>query len=324
MQSWRKELRTWANECASGFVNRNGILGVVMGGSLARGQEWRHSDLEIGVLVEEKDPQLSYFNIHAGRGVEIIQLGRRELEEQIGLVEAGDWSPLHKWPIQLWKGRIIHDPSGVMERFKRQFDGGLFRQEVVAERIADLQIRIGKALGEGRDLLAVDRPAAALVKTRSAMNDAILAFHWAHGELPRSQNRTDSRLRQLCRKHSAASFYNLYRDVFDLNGANRIIKATWPSIREQVLDITRLWGDEARDFFCYAVDSHFAWRQNAGILTVYRLYIPVIGGDERGLMGKLDDPNWKNDHKLLAAFLGLNNAEKDKVAGLVERIWGAI
>ena len=29
------------------------------------------------------------------------------------------------------------------------------------------------------------------------MNDMILTFHWGYGELPRSQNRTDSRLRAL-------------------------------------------------------------------------------------------------------------------------------
>ena len=88
-QTWRNELRAWANQCATGFMKRDGIVGVMIGGSLARGQEWRHSDLELGVLVEERDPKNSYFNIDAGRGVEAIQLVRRELEEQVSHVEGG-------------------------------------------------------------------------------------------------------------------------------------------------------------------------------------------------------------------------------------------
>src|SRR5512135_2932289 len=103
MKSWRSELRAWAAQYVDGLRNRDGILGAVIGGSLARGQEWRHSDLETGVLVEQRDQNLPYFNIDSGRGVEIIQLVRGELEEQVGLAECGDRSPLLKWPIQLWK-----------------------------------------------------------------------------------------------------------------------------------------------------------------------------------------------------------------------------
>ncbi len=52
-ENWRSELRGWAGQYVEGLRGRDGILGVVMGGSLARGQEWRHSDLETGVLVEQ-------------------------------------------------------------------------------------------------------------------------------------------------------------------------------------------------------------------------------------------------------------------------------
>jgi hypothetical protein len=115
-------------------------------------------------------------------------------------------------------------------------------------------------------------------------------------------------------------FYVLYREVFTLDGSNRVIQRIWPVVREQVLDLSRLWGEGARDFFDLAVDSHFAWRQNAGILTVYRLYIPIVGGEEQGLMGKLDDAAWVRDNALLVSFLGFDMVEKDRVAGLLERL----
>jgi hypothetical protein len=90
MQTWRNELRTWGNQYASALAKREGVLGVIMGGSLARGQEWRHSDLELGTLLAKANPDLPYFNIDSGRGVEMIQLAQDELAEQIRLVEAGD------------------------------------------------------------------------------------------------------------------------------------------------------------------------------------------------------------------------------------------
>ena len=319
-QLWRNELRTWANRCANRYRKREGVLGVAIGGSLARGQEWRHSDLELGLLVEERDNQLPYFNIDAGRGVEAIQLVRRELEAQVEQVERGDLAPILKWPIQLYQCRIIHDPTGLLERFKRQFDAGLFAREVVDQQVAGLHGKIAAALSEARQLLAENKPAAALVRTRWAMNEAILGFHWSHGELPRSQNRTDSRLRLLCRRQGAQSFYALYREVFGLADAARVIRVNWPAAKERVLELTRLWGDSARDFFVHAVDSGFEWRQNAGILTVYRLYIPIIGAPDRGLSGKLDDAAWAVENKDLMAFLGLVDVKCDAVSALVDRL----
>lgn len=320
MEIWRKELRDWAEDCAARFQTRPGVIGVIIGGSLARGQEWRHSDLELGLLFEEKDLSLPYFNIDSGCGVEAIQLVRRDIEEQAAAVESGNWHPLLKWPIQLWRGRIVYDPSGLLGSFKRQFDAGLFQEEVLKQKVSDQQVKIVSALDEAQKLLEVGRPAAGLVRARWAMNDLILAFHWAHAELPRSQNRTDSRLRQICRRYDAPEFYVLYRNVFDLDGANRMIRSDWPAVREQVLAITRLWGKEAGDFFDFAVDSHFQWRQNAGILTVYRLYVPMIGGEEHGLIGKLDDLQWREANPKLVSFLGVGDVRTAGVEDLLGRI----
>jgi len=291
-----------------------------MGGSLARGQEWRHSDLELGLLLEARDPNLPYFNIDTGHGVEAIQLTRPDLEEQVAAVEGGDWLPLVKWPIQLWKGRVMYDPSGLLSRFKRQFDTWLFRDEVLRQKISDQQAKVHTVLQEASGFLESGRPAAGLVRARAAMNDLILAFYWSYAELPRSQNRTDSRLRLICRRHNRLDFYRLYRQVYDLDEASRIIRSDWPVVRDQVLEITRLWGDPARDFFDFAVDSHFQWRQNAGILTVYRLYVPVIGGEERGLLGKLDDPEWRLANPRLVTFLGLGDHQVAQTAALVGHI----
>lgn len=321
VEAWRNELKAWAGQCAAEFQNRNGVLGIATGGSLARGQEWRHSDLELGILIEEQDPNIPYFNVIRGRGVEAIQLPRRELEAQVALVDKGDLSPIAKWPIQLWKCRLTHDPTGILRRFKQQFDERLFSPQVIDTKITDLRLIIEQNLEAGRSLLSKNKPVTALAQVRVAMNEAILAVHWAHGELPRSQNRTDSRLHNLCRKHDILPFYTLYRDVFNLSDTTNVIKTAWPRVKDQVLEITRLWGgDSARDFFYYAVDGNFEWRQNAGILTVYRLYIPILGSAEQGIISKLDDPGWASKNKDLMRFLGFSNIDPSRVDMLIDRI----
>jgi hypothetical protein len=320
-QTWRKALRAWAAGAAAHFLARPGVLGAAIGGSLARGQEWRHSDLELGVLVEERDPGLSYFNIYHERGVEAIQLVRGDLEEQVRLAEQGNLAPVAGWPIQLWECRVVSDPTGLLGRFKRQFDRGLFAPAVVEQKLASLRAGIDHLLGEARRLLAEERPRAALAQARLAMNEAIQAVHWANGTLPRSQNRTDSRLRLLCRRAGIVPFYELYRDAFGLADTQKAVKTYWPRVKEQALDITSAWGgDSTREFFRLAVDSGFAWRQNAGILTVYRLYVPVLGAPEKGIYTRLDDPAWAGQNQDLLRFLGLAGAGRETVAGLVERI----
>ena len=91
-----------------------------------------------------------------------------------------------------------------------------------------------------------------------------------------------------------------------------------------VLEITRLWGDSAREFFIHAVDSEFKWGEDAGILTVYRLYIPTIGGVDQSLQHYLDDPDWTARNKDLVEFLGLADIEKESVSQFILRIEACI
>ena len=312
-EDWRAALHEWAGAVTAQLARRPGVLGVMIGGSLARGQEWRHSDLELGVLVESKDDTLPYFNVYDGRGVEIIQLIRPDLQTQLRQIGAGDVSPIAAWRIQLWQGRLVHDPTGLLAQFKAQFDRQLFTDAVIGQRLADLSQLIDAKLAAARQWLSQARPAAALVELRQAMNNLILVAHWVCGELPRSQNRTDSRLRALCQRHDLMPFYQFYRDIFAVADTETVIATVWPTVRAQVLEITRLWGDSARDFFIHAVDSQFQWGEDAGILTVYRLYIPIIGGPDKAIHPHLDEPAWQQEHHALLTFLGLNDVPAAQV-----------
>ena len=107
----------------------------------------------------------------------------------------------------------------------------LFTKEVLEKRIEFLRLNIKRRLEEASQLLTQGKSVTALVEVRQAMNDVILAHHWAYGKLPRSQSRTDSRLRTLCQKHSIMPLYILYRDVFALSNTSYVIENIWPKIK---------------------------------------------------------------------------------------------
>jgi hypothetical protein len=98
----------------------------------------------------------------------------------------------------LYRARVVHDsPSGLLSRFVAAFDRHLFAPEVARLKIQEHATSAADALGRARGLLADGKPRAACSEARLAMNDAFLVLHRRLGELPQSQNRTDSRPRHL-------------------------------------------------------------------------------------------------------------------------------
>lgn len=309
------EIERWAVGCLT-RLSEGGTRGVLMGGSIARGQQWKHSDLEAGLLVEQREAAIPYFNVDAGRGVEIIQLVAPELTSQMERVERGDLAPVAEWPIQMYKARVMSDPTGVLTRFVALFDRHLFSREIVKMKIARHVARVTDALEKARSRVAGGRPRAALCDVRIAMNEAVLALHWSLGELPRSHNRVDSRLRDLTARHGRLDFYALYREVFELETAELVIRRDWPLVRDRVQQIAANW--KAKEFFETAVDGSFAWGENGGIISIHRLFIPMIGGPE--FLDAVDRPEWAAENGELLRFLGLTAASEKKVGEWIERV----
>jgi predicted nucleotidyltransferase len=129
-QDWWVELDEWALAYAQRLSRGVGTGGVLIGGSIARGEQWEHSDLEVAVLVETVDPTLPHFSVDNRRGVELFQLEKHQLEEQVAAVEGGDLGAVASWPTQLYRSRVVHDPSGLLARFVAAFDRHLFSDAV--------------------------------------------------------------------------------------------------------------------------------------------------------------------------------------------------
>lgn len=318
---WRDVLLEWAEGYAGRLAADLGRGGVVIGGSIARDQSWEHSDLEVGVLVDELDPQVPHFGTDAGRGVETFQLRRPDLKRQLERVRGGDLEPVAGWPIQLWRGRVTHDPSGLLEDFVTQFERHLFSPDVLARKLRAHRAAVEDSLARSADLLASGRPRAALSLTRLAMNELIQMSYWRHQELPRSQNRTASRFRALAEAHGLDELYALFVEVFALDEIAAAITVAWPHCREQVLALSELSGGPAtRQFFTVAVDSNFEWGEDDGIICVYRLYVPLMGGPDRGILSKLDDEAWCDSNRPLLQFLGLQDPSQQALESMRMRL----
>jgi predicted nucleotidyltransferase len=61
MVHWKQQLYDSANRVANQFKDQPGIVSIAIGGSLARGAAWKHSDLELCVMVDQHLPELQYF-----------------------------------------------------------------------------------------------------------------------------------------------------------------------------------------------------------------------------------------------------------------------
>ena len=315
---WRTELHRFADDVLRSFAEREDVHGVALGGSLARGLEWKHSDVELAILVDRRLDEFGHFAVREGRGFEIFQFVEAELREQIDRAQTDPMAVLD-WPIQMYQCRVIADPSGLLGRFKEAFDRQLFSAEVVSAKVARSLEGFDREAATAQADLAAGRPLTALAQLRAAFNHLILAFYWRHEILPRSQNRTEAMLRMHCRRLGEMDFYALFHEVygFDLTAAQA--RGLLASCRAEVNDIVSGFGPAAADFFYHAVDGEFRWGQTKGILTVYRLYVPWCLRRFKKQDGVFDDRGVAGGARDLCRFVGLDRPDAARTAELLAR-----
>ncbi len=316
---WKRQLHQLARHICGQLLERPQVRGIAIGGSLARGMEWRHSDVELGIVVTDHIPDLGHFNVQDQCGFEVFQLVEADWREQLDLARSDPRVVLH-WPIQLYQCRIVCDEAGVLGPFKEIFDATLFRPETLA---AKLEIELGRfddLFARGRQDLQTGYPLSALAGLRDAFNSLILAFYWKHGILPRSQTRTDALLRAHCRRLGQPGFYVLFRQVYALRESARSARDLLAACRDDLELAVDVWGPGARDFFRFAVDGGFAWGIHDSVLTVHRLCVPICVRAVPGRERAFDDPAWRRRHGALCAFLALEEQEAESVPALFARV----
>jgi hypothetical protein len=312
---WKRQLHQFANTLCTQLRQRPEVMGIVIGGSLARGMEWRHSDVEIGIVVGERVPDVGHFNVVDGRGFEVFQLVLADWIPQLELARA-DPTVVARWPLQLYHCRIVFDVSGVLRQFKEIFDATLFQPAVVAAEIDLALAQFDSIFESGRRDLLAGYPLTALASLREAFNSLILACYWQHGMLPRSQTRTDALLRAHCRRLGKTDFYRLFQRVYALGESATCARSLIEACRGDMEHAADAWGPGTREFFRYAVDGNFDWGIHRSVLTVHRLCVPMTVRMVKGQERIFDDPAWREEHRALCAFLALTSAETESVQSL--------
>ena len=165
---WKKKIYTTAFQIAKRYIDHPHVTGIAIGGSIGRGETWKHSDLKLCLLVKDKIKDFSFFNVIDGMGVEILQLKQQKVEQ---FVNDYEHSGMFKFPIQIYKCKIVYDPK---ER----------RTELALEAFA-------RNLSSAKDRLGRRSCRPALADLRLGLNDLLLSYYWHYEIVPRSQNPHD-------------------------------------------------------------------------------------------------------------------------------------
>ncbi|WP_284646608.1 hypothetical protein [Paenibacillus silviterrae] len=267
---WKAKLYSNANQIAAGFMKDPRILGVALGGSLGRGVAWKHSDLELCILVEERIEEFQHFNVMEGMGVEIFQFTRPRIEQFLVDFKGPDESVL-EFRIQIYGCRIIYDPTGLLSEFKATFDRSLFHEKVTGLKSREALRQADTRLDRAKELLGEGRFRTAAAHLRIGLNDLILAAYWQHGMLPRSQNRTEYFLKKNIRVFGHDQLYKAFIRAFCLDQPLAQMKERLLQAKREIHSLAEtLWGSNSPQFFQQAVDGNLEWGYDKSILYVYK------------------------------------------------------
>jgi hypothetical protein len=315
---WKKSLYQFARRVAEQLAADPNVVGVAFGGSVARGDVWKHSDLEIGIIVRKKIEGLQHFGTREDRGVETFQFVAAELEEQLDGIEVGK-TDVTRFPIQMYCCRVLYDETGLFGRFKRVFDRDLFAPEIVDLKKRRELDRAALWLARAENALTRGHFKTTVALARVAMNSLLLAFYWHHAIQPRSQNRTVYMLKKTCRQIGDMRLYDAFCDLYDLDIGVETARAQLAAAKPDIHRLVLAWGSNAPAFFEKAVDGKLEWGYHKSIVTVHRFCLHLIQCREED-SHVYDDEDWQKSHGPLMTFLGLDEIDAQKAQDAVGKI----
>jgi len=313
---WKRRLFEKVEHIAARFVDDQRILGVALGGSVGRGMVWKHSDLELCLLVEETIPELQHFNVIDGMGVEIFQFTISTVESFLAHFTEPNESIL-KIPIQIYRCRIVDDPTGLFGRFKETFDASLFHDNIItlkvnqACQLADARLEIAK------DLLEQGCPRTALAQLRIGTNQLILATYWFHRMLPRSQSRTEYLLKRNISTFGQKDLYNAFIAIYKLDQPHGVMKANFLNAKNEFYTLANEWGSETPRFLQTAVDGNLEWGVDKSIMYVYKYCAHRMQCSDDASNAVYDSKDYKGQFGQLYRFLDLERISEQEVAGMI-------
>ncbi|MCS7464418.1 nucleotidyltransferase domain-containing protein [Paenibacillus doosanensis] len=312
---WKAQLVQTANRIAGSFRGHPNVAAVAIGGSIGRGQMWKHSDLELCLVVEQRMDQYQHFNYIDDMGVEIIQITRSRMAEFIRGFRQPDKSLL-AFPIQIYRCRIVYDPENMLEEFKQIYDTYLFHDDVAALKQEEALQQADLRLGDARELAEAGEVGGAAGHLRIGLNFLLLASYWHYRILPRSQNRTIYFLK----KNSEAPgrtqlrpLYDLFVEAFGLNRPHKELKERLLQAQSAIFAIAEAsWGSNTPVFLEHAVDGNLEWGHDRSIVYVYKYCVHrmQLSGGRRN---PYDTAEFAESYPQLHRFLDFGDITADEV-----------
>jgi hypothetical protein len=314
---WKAKLYNTAKNIASRFENDPRILGIAFGGSIGCGVAWKHSDLELCILVEEPIKEFQHFNVIDNMGVEIFQYEKPKLEQFLSVFKEPDESVL-PFRIQIYGCKIVYDPTGLLGSFKATFDQSLFHEKVTRLKVSEALRHADVRLGRAKELLKLGRARTAAAHLRIGLNDLVLATYWQHRMLPRSQNRTEYFLKKNIAVFGHDHLYKAFIRTFCLDQPLTRMKEYLFQSRGEIHSLAEtLWGSNSSEFFQKAVDGNLEWGYEKSILYVYKYCVHRMQCSDLMEGDVYDRDSYQEQYSHLYRFLDMEELGRQEVEDMV-------
>jgi len=310
-----------AYEIAQSYVGKPGIVAVFIGGSIAQGTAWKYSDLELGLLVEQRFDDIAMFNLIDGMGVEIHQIEQHKVVEFLDEYNSsGDFVGVKKFPIQFYQSKIVSDPTGLWTQFKAIYDRHLLADKITILYKNDALKRSDERLTLSKSLLAENKPNSALAALRLAINELMLAYYWKNKIRPRSMHRTVQLLHEQSPILGGYELYDAFTRIYGIEGTQEEMRQKILTIAPEVYGVcSARWGEAIPVFFENTATRQVRDGQNiSSIVFHYKWCVHTVNGKFIA-HGFYDTTEYRAEQPLLYAFLGFEKITIAEISSMINQ-----
>ncbi|HEX28984.1 TPA: hypothetical protein ENG04_02750 [Candidatus Poribacteria bacterium] len=197
------------------LAKQKGVLGVVISGSLARGDVWEGSDVDLHVLWRSKGCFSSVGGFLEGVLINVHDVWVDMME---AIVEDIDCFCRSDLPDQLYGCRILYDPYGLWNRYKAFIDSKRFDPKIIACKVNCYVEKAMKLLAKAEESFRLKDWASSVFYAQRAAIETAFGITVKCGDLIRSANRFPENLKALTERNGLEELYKLFRSVHGLTG----------------------------------------------------------------------------------------------------------
>ncbi len=188
---WHRLLEERARQAVDALARVEGVLGLLLAGSIGRGEPWPLSDIDVIPIYEDERAETAAAEVEAERNelldwwaaeghctcldVGKLRFTRSEAAQATALppAEAARYLDDPRWFHSLdkgYRGRAAFDPEGLATRLSRWLTEARFAPEVARERLQMHWRQVGEAYEEAVAMLGKQETLAASIALRESLH----------------------------------------------------------------------------------------------------------------------------------------------------------